>query len=345
MAEPLNFPMPPSLLNDAPRLVEALLRSASAARASDIHLDPQPDGMRIRFRIDGDLHNVAVIPAPHMATAVSRLKVLASMDIAERRSPQDGAFSWRTADIRMATLPVRHGERVTLRILEKDGAKLSLDALGMSTRDYDTFMDVLSHPTGLVLLTGPTGSGKTTTLYAAMRVLMAKKPLNILTVEDPVEYEIPGIAQSEVDSADKVNFAKALRSLLRHDPDVIMIGEIRDVESMNIAVRAALTGHLVLSTLHANDAIAAVPRLRDMGLEAHLAAATLKLSAAQRLVKRPHSGRIGIFELFRPDAEIADAIAHDAPYGELLRLAKAKGFRTLQDDLAGKAAKGLIGIV
>ncbi|MBQ7189117.1 MAG: type II/IV secretion system protein [Kiritimatiellae bacterium] len=285
---------------DPVALVDHLLRTALLRHASDIHFDPEPDSLRVRFRVDGELEEIRRIPAAMQPSVTSRLKVLAGLDIAERRAAQDGAFTWRMQgihtgripplDIRMATLPVRHGERITLRLLEHSGERLTLDRLGLSDSDLANFERVLSKPHGLVLLTGPTGSGKTTTLYAAIQLLLAKRPLNILTVEDPVEYEIPGVSQAEVDSADKVNFSKALRSLLRHDPDVIMIGEIRDSESLDTAVKAALTGHLVLSTLHTNDAISAVTRLTDMGLASHLAAATLRLSVAQRLVRAlcPH---------------------------------------------------------
>lgn len=285
---------------DPVALVDHLLRTALLRHASDIHFDPEQDSMRVRFRVDGELEEIRRIPAAMQPSVTSRLKVLSGLDIAERRAAQDGAFTWRMQgihtgrvpplDIRMATLPVRHGERITLRLLEHSGERLTLDKLGLSESDLSKFEAVLSKPHGLVLLTGPTGSGKTTTLYAAIQLLLAKRPLNILTVEDPVEYEIPGVSQAEVDSSDKVNFTKALRSLLRHDPDVIMIGEIRDSESLDTAIKAALTGHLVLSTLHTNDAISAVTRLTDMGLAPHLAAATLRLSVAQRLVRSlcPH---------------------------------------------------------
>lgn len=280
---------------DPVALVDGLLRAALLRHASDIHFDPDASGVRVRFRTDGELEEVRRVPAALQAGVTSRLKVMAGMDIAERRAPQDGAFAWRMPgeagrrlpplDVRMATLPVRHGERITLRLLETDGERLTLDGLGLSAADRAVFGEVLAQPHGLVLLTGPTGSGKTTTLYAAIRLLLERGPLNVLTVEDPIEYEIPGVSQAEVDASDKVNFAKALRSLLRHDPDVIMIGEVRDAESLDTAVKAALTGHLVLSTLHTNDAVSAVTRLADMGLEAHLAAATLRLTVAQRLVR------------------------------------------------------------
>lgn len=284
--------------DDPVAAVDNVLRSAALRHASDVHFDPTGEGLRVRFRADGELEEVTVLPFTMQAAVTSRLKVMAGLDIAERRAPQDGGFTWRAQgvhgfaplDVRMATLPVRHGERITLRLLETDGGRMTLDGLGFSAADRATFESVLSSPHGLVLLTGPTGSGKTTTLYAAICLLLSRRALNVLTVEDPIEYEIPGVAQAEVDSADKVNFEKALRSLLRHDPDVVMIGEIRDSQSLDIAVKAALTGHLVLSTLHTNDAVSAVTRLEDMGLAPHLVAATLRLSAAQRLVRAlcPH---------------------------------------------------------
>jgi type IV pilus assembly protein PilB len=278
---------------DPVAVVEELLRAAMLRHSSDIHFDPDASSLRVRFRTDGELEEVVKIPSSLQASVVSRLKVLSGMDIAERRAPQDGAFTWKAPasqhlpplDIRSATLPVRYGERVTLRLLETEADRLELDSLGFSENDAKTFDGVLSQPHGLVLLTGPTGSGKTTTLYAAIRRLLSLREMNVLTVEDPIEYEIPGVSQAEVDSSDKVNFEKALKSLLRHDPDVIMIGEIRDAQSLDIAIKAAMTGHLVLSTLHTNDAVGCVTRLRDMGLESHLIAATLRLSVAQRLVR------------------------------------------------------------
>ena len=282
-------------------LVESLLRAATIRRASDIHFDPGREDLRVRMRIDGQLEEFMRIPADLQPAVCSRLKVMAGLDIAEKRAPQDGAFVWRMPgsaskdlfDVRIATLPVRFGERITLRLLESGRDRMTLDRLGMSEADQKTFGKILERPHGLVLMTGPTGSGKTTTLYAAIRALLDSRPLNILTVEDPIEYEIAGVAQAEVDSSDKVNFSKALRSLLRHDPDVVMIGEIRDLESLDTAVKAALTGHLVLSTLHTNDALSAVTRLVDMGLAPHMIGATLRLSAAQRLVRSlcPHCRR------------------------------------------------------
>ena len=333
-------------LTDSVQLVDRILRAGLLLHASDVHLDPAADSVRVRFRIDGALEEVLRIPAAMQNAVTSRLKVLASLDIAERRAPQDGGFSWRMGgagafaasplDVHMATLPVRHGERVTLRLLETGGKRLGIAELGMSDSDRAAFEAVLRRPHGLVLLTGPTGSGKTTTLYAAIQELMKGEPLNIITVEDPIEYEIPGVAQAEVDSADKVNFAKALKSLLRHDPDVVMIGEIRDSDSLDAAVKAALTGHLVLSTLHTNDAKSSVTRLVDMGLDPNLVPATLRLAVAQRLVRRlcpecrtkgvrgwepkgcvacggrGYWGRIGLFEMYAPETGLSTSIADDA---------------------------------
>ncbi|MDR0993887.1 MAG: GspE/PulE family protein [Verrucomicrobiota bacterium] len=280
---------------------DEIFRAARLRHASDIHLDPERHGLRIRFRVDGVLEDYKHLPPKEQAPLISRIKVLAGMDIAERRAPQDGGFSLpplpeeplTATDVRVATLPVRHGERATLRLLSCERETLSLENLGMYPEHLAAVEQLLDRPHGLFLLTGPTGSGKSTTLYAAIRRLLQHEGLNILTVEDPIEYEMAGVGQAEVDSADKVSFTKALRSLLRHDPDVIMIGEIRDETSLDTAVKAALTGHLVLSTLHTNSALGAITRLSDMGLAPHLIAATLRISIAQRLVRRlcPHCRR------------------------------------------------------
>lgn len=275
-------------------LADELLRAAVTRQASDIHIDPTRDDIRIRMRVDGVLEEYRRLPTSAHASLCSRIKVLASMDIAERRAPQDGGFTYQfgvserthAVDIRVASLPTKLGERLTLRLLSSRLQWLTLEKLGMSQGDLAIFNTVLSQPHGLVLLTGPTGSGKTTTLYSAIRRLLDGPALNIMTVEDPVEYEIPGVAQVEVDSSDKIPFGKALRSLLRHDPDVLVIGEIRDVDSLDIAVKASLTGHLVFSTLHTNNAISVVTRLIDMGMASHLIGATLRLSVAQRLVRQ-----------------------------------------------------------
>ncbi len=283
--------------SDAIAVVDRLLRSASMRKASDLHLNPKRDSLEVRMRIDGILEPLTSLPAEFAPAITSRLKVMAGLDIAEKRAPQDGAFLWNPqstgearrsppVDIRMATLPVRYGERITLRLLESNRDGLSLSSLGMADGDRELFRSILHKPHGMILLVGPTGSGKTTTLYAAIKELLSFHPLNILTVEDPVEYEIEAISQAEVDSSDKVSFGRALRSLLRHDPDVIMIGEIRDTESLDTAVKAALTGHLVLSTLHTNDAVGAIARLIDMGLAPHMLGATMRLVISQRLVRK-----------------------------------------------------------
>jgi general secretion pathway protein E len=280
--------------DDAVALADEIILAAILRQASDIHLDPERDALRVRLRVDGVLEDYHRLPLSIHAALCSRIKVLAGMDIAERRAPQDGAFSYRfgvpdgrqAIDIRVASLPIRNGERLTLRLLAAQDERLSLSQLGMSPEDLVIVERILAQPHGLMLLTGPTGSGKTTTLYATIQRLRESMPLNILTVEDPIEYEMSGVGQAEVDSADKVSFQKALRSLLRHDPDIVMIGEIRDADSLDIAIKASLTGHLVLSTLHTNNATSVVTRLADMGVQPHLIGATLRLSVAQRLVRR-----------------------------------------------------------
>ena len=273
-------------------LCDELLHAAFLRNASDIHIDPGEARVRIRFRVDGVLEEYRELGNEELLGLISRFKVLAEMDIAEKRAPQDGRFTAtlgaaaRKVDIRVATLPTRHGERMTLRLLSLETEALTLERLGMSDRDLAAFSQALDRPHGLILLSGPTGSGKTTTLYAAIRRLLGQQGGNVITIEDPVEYEIGGVAQVEVDYVDKVSFQKALRSVLRHDPDVIMIGEIRDAETADVALKSALTGHLVLSTLHTNTAAGVVTRLIDMGVQRFLAAATLRVAVAQRLVRR-----------------------------------------------------------
>ncbi len=379
---------------DAVALADDIMRAALLRQASDIHFDPGREGLLVRLRVDGVLEEFMRLPREVQPALSSRIKVLGGLDIAERRSPQDGGFTWRSGagtgssdicDVRVATLPVRFGEKLTLRLLESGRDRLTIESLGLSESDLARFNKVLAQPHGLVLLTGPTGSGKTTTLYAAIRRLLALADLNILTVEDPVEYEIGGVSQVEVDSSDKVSFTKALRSLLRHDPDVVMIGEIRDSESLDTAIKASLTGHLVLSTLHTNDAVSAVTRLSDMGLADHMIAATLRLSVAQRLVRRlcpecrsevaitaaeagaldrPElegrsawrgrgclrcagrgvSGRVGVFEMMMPDAQIASLIAAGVPASELVAALRAQGVESLADDAIAKVLSGTTSI-
>lgn len=272
-------------------ICDEILQAAAIRDASDIHIDPNGEDIRIRLRVDGALEEYKRLPIELHPLVSSRLKILGNMDIAERRAPQDGRFAWtsvqgREIDVRAATIPTRYGECITLRLLASKDTNLSLETLGMMPNDLDAFSDAINKPHGMILLTGPTGSGKSTTLYAGIQRLIENRALHVVTVEDPIEYDIPEVAQVSVDSADKVSFSKALRSILRHDPDVIMIGEIRDSETADIAIKSSLTGHLVLSTLHTNSAASAVTRLLDMGVAPYLAGATLRLVIAQRLVRR-----------------------------------------------------------
>ena len=273
-------------------ICDELLHAAVVRQASDIHLDPDEKETIVRLRVDGVLEQHRTLPAAIHGGVISRLKVQSGLDIAEKRAPQDGRFTHtfgptsQKIDIRVATLPTQFGERMTLRLLALQTESLTLERLGMSPRDLEAFSQAIAKPHGLILLTGPTGSGKSTTLYAALRRIIAQSPQNVITIEDPIEYDIDGVAQVEVDSADKVSFNKALRSVLRHDPDVVMIGEIRDGETADVAIKASLTGHLVFSTLHTNSAASAITRLLDMGTDRFLIAATMRLAVAQRLVRR-----------------------------------------------------------
>ncbi|MGE3805071.1 MAG: GspE/PulE family protein [Gemmataceae bacterium] len=278
---------------DPVALLDRVMKEAYLRRASDIHLEPEANGMRIRLRIDGRLVvYMAGLDPETGSILMSRVKVLADLNIAEQRAPQDGRFTYeppamggKSIDIRVATMPTRWGERATLRLLGSDTGELSLEALGMSSRELERFRSAIRRPYGIILLTGPTGSGKTTTLYAAIREIN-KPHLNILTVEDPVEYLISGVSQVHVGWTDKVTLASALRSLLRHDPDVLMVGEIRDQETADVALKAAMTGHLMFSTLHTNTACGAITRLIDIGAEPFLIGSTLTGVIAQRLVRR-----------------------------------------------------------
>jgi len=276
--------------SDAPviRMINALLLQALRERASDIHFEPYEARSVVRFRIDGMLRDVIEPPRALHAALVSRLKVMASLDIAEKRMPQDGRMALRlgdkSVDVRVSTLPTGPGERVVLRLLDKDAARLDLAVLGMSDATLLGVDRLIREPHGIVLVTGPTGSGKTTTLYAAMSRL-DRGTLNVLTVEDPIEFALDGVGQTQVNPKIELNVARALRSILRQDPDIIMIGEIRDLETAQIAVQASLTGHMVLATLHTNDAVSAVTRLTDMGIEPYLLASSLLGILAQRLVR------------------------------------------------------------
>lgn len=271
---------------------DELLYAAYISGASDIHLDPGYHRCTIRFRVDGQLELYKELNKELYHELTSRLKVMAGLDISERRAPQDGRFSHqfveggRRIDVRVATLPTKYGERITMRLLAVQTDSLTLDRLGFEEDGKLLIENFLTRIQGMMVLTGPTGSGKTTTLYAAIRLLLEERNVNIITIEDPIEYEIDSIAQCEVDSASKVTFASALRSILRHDPDVVMIGEIRDKETADIAIKASLTGHMVLGTLHTNSAAATITRLIDMGVEPYMVAAALRLVVAQRLLRR-----------------------------------------------------------
>ncbi len=289
-----NLPRTSDLLDsddDAPviKLINGILQEAIKTRASDIHIEPYEARLAVRFRIDGALRDMLSLSPRLSSTLVSRVKVMAQLDIAKKRIPQDGRFSLnlgeRAVDVRVSTLPSQYGERVVMRILEKTSNLLDLADLGMAEAELKSFKNALSRPNGILLVTGPTGSGKTTTLYGALSGLNDGSR-NILSVEDPVEYALDGIGQTQVNTQVGMSFAAGLRAILRQDPDVVMVGEIRDSETAQIAVQAALTGHLVLSTVHTNSAVGAITRLRDMGVEPFLLASTVTAIAAQRLVRR-----------------------------------------------------------
>ena len=278
------------LASEAPviRLVNHLITKAVEGRASDIHIEPYENSLRVRYRVDGVLQEVESPPNRFRAAIVSRIKIMAKLNIAERRLPQDGriklAIRGTPIDLRVATLPTMHGEGVVMRVLDRQGVSLDFHSLGINDRSLETFVRILERPHGIVLVTGPTGSGKTTTLYTSL-VRLNSPDKKILTVEDPIEYQLDGVNQIQVKPAIGLSFANVLRSILRQDPDIIMIGEIRDVETAEIAIQAALTGHLVMSTLHTNNAASTITRLLDMGAEDYLLTSTLNGVQAQRLVR------------------------------------------------------------
>mgnify|MGYP002632493858 CR=1 FL=1 len=371
-----QLPEPSDLLesdDQAPiiRLINAVLTEAIKKNASDIHIEPYENRLAIRFRIDGVLHEVLQSRQAVAPLVVSRIKVMAKLDIAEKRLPQDGRISLRIAgravDVRVSTIPSGHGERVVLRLLDKHAGRLNLSHLGMSIDDQKIIDQLIHRPHGILLVTGPTGSGKTTTLYAAL-ARINDLSRNILTVEDPIEYYIDGIGQTQVNTKVKMTFSKGLRAILRQDPDVVMVGEIRDLETAEIAIQASLTGHLVLSTLHTNTAVGAVTRLRDMGVEPFLLSSSLIGVLAQRLVRvldpatrepylageyeckvlnadvsnpptlyRPsqgdlgYSGRTGIYELLSIDKQMRTLIHEGAGEQTLETHARTRGPSIRQD--------------
>ncbi len=358
--------------DDAPiiRMINALLTHAARDGASDIHIEAFEQFSLVRFRIDGTLRDIVRPKRGLHAALVSRIKIMAALDIAEKRVPQDGRISLRVGgralDVRVSTLPTGHGERVVLRLLEKDLSRLDLAHLGMGAQTLAVFDDLVHQPHGIVLVTGPTGSGKTTTLYAAIRRL-DHTTTNIMTVEDPIEYDLQGIGQTQVNAKIDMGFGRALRAILRQDPDVIMIGEIRDLETAQIAVQASLTGHLVLATLHTNDAASAVTRLIDMGIEPFLLASSLLGVLAQRLVRKlcPHCkqpaptgvglhadgcnacghtgyiGRTGIYELLRVDETIRGLVHAGGNELEIRRSGEAAGMVSLRADAMRWVADGV----
>jgi type II secretory ATPase GspE/PulE/Tfp pilus assembly ATPase PilB-like protein len=352
------------------RLVNDIFARAIETGTSDIHVEPMEKELSIRFRIDGVLHVEMNPPVASYSAIASRLKLIAGLNIAERRLPQDGRTEVQigraAVDIRMSTLPAIHGESIVLRLLRKDVATFSLDNIGMGSELQDRFRGLIKMPFGMVLVVGPTGSGKTTTLYCAMNILNSEEK-KIITVEEPVEYQIGGVTQMQVRPSIGLTFANGLRSIVRQDPDIILVGEIRDRETAEIAINAALTGHLVLSTLHTNDATGAISRLIDMGVEPFLIASALVGVLSQRLVRRicptcegtgkvvengnnrncrtctgkGLSGRVGIFEFLVMDDEIRNAATSNADNSTLNSIARKNGMTTLREDGVAKAKAGL----
>jgi type IV pilus assembly protein PilB len=367
------------------RFANYIIQTAVKEGASDIHIEPSEKKLKVRFRIDGELFEMMNPPASMGPAIVSRLKIMGNLDIAERRLPQDGRIrctvAGRKLDLRMSTLPSSYGEKVVMRILDTRSINVELENLGFDENTYTIWKKQVDAPHGIVLVTGPTGSGKTTTLYSSLRQL-DKNSMNICTVEDPVEYHLDGITQTQMHEKIGMTFAAALRALLRQDPDVIMVGEIRDAETAHIAVQAALTGHLVLSTLHTNDAPSSITRLVNIGLEPFLVGAAVNAVLAQRLIRRlcvhckelgkpseemaeflamhsfdadeiwnakgcdrcrncGYSGRVGIYELLTVDDQLRDIVARNPNVAEFRRMCIERGMVTLRQDGMRKVAKGL----
>lgn len=375
----------PDIEEPVVELVNSIIRGAISDEASDIHLEPQHPETRVRYRINGILHTITVIPRYISASIVSRIKLMADMDITERRRPQDGHISvdveGRQIDLRVSTVLTINGEKIVMRVLDKETMLISLDYLGLSNEQQGVFRALIGRPHGMILIAGPTGSGKTTTLYAILEQLDSATR-NIVTIENPVEYQISNINQIQVNPYVDMTFANALRTIVRQDPDVIMVGEIRDFETADIAIQAALTGHLVFSTLHTNDAPGAIVRLLDMGVQPFFTASAVIGVAAQRLVRTicpeckelynpnreelkllnlpddsgimlsrgkgcsfcfntGYRGRAGIFELLRVDDEIRGLILAQAPASEVEKVALARGMKSLREMGQEKVLQGI----
>jgi general secretion pathway protein E len=357
--------------DDAPiiRMLNALLTQAAKDGASDIHIEPYERRSSVRFRVDGTLREVVQPNKALHAALISRLKIMAELDIAEKRMPQDGRISLRIGgraiDVRVSTLPSSHGERAVLRLLDKAESRFTLEGLGMDGEVLERYSRLIQQPHGIVLVTGPTGSGKTTTLYASLGQVDTATT-NVLTVEDPVEYELAGIGQTQVNAKIELTFAKALRAILRQDPDVIMIGEIRDYETAQIAIQASLTGHLVLATIHTNDAPSCVTRLIDMGVEPYLLSSSLLGALAQRLVRKlcsvcrrqdsegrwhpvgcvlcsgtGYKGRTGVYELMVVDENVKELVHNRASEQDLAAAARAAGLKSMREDGDRLVGQGL----
>ncbi|MFH0764415.1 MAG: type II secretion system ATPase GspE [Candidatus Omnitrophota bacterium] len=367
------------------KLVNLIVMQAVKQRASDIHIEPEEEILKIRLRVDGMLHEISSPPKHFQSALISRIKIMANLNIAERRVPQDGRFTikmeGRQIDVRVSCVPTIYGENVVLRLLDAASAMLTLGDLGFSSEILDKYDKLVVRPYGIILVTGPTGSGKTTTLYASLNKINTVEK-NIITIEDPVEYKLAGIRQIQVDPKVSLTFASGLRSILRQDPNVIMVGEIRDLETAEIAIQAALTGHLVFSTLHTNDAPGAVTRLTDMGVEPFLVSSSIIGVLAQRLVRKicpdckekyvptremlkdiglsgdekidfctgkgcekcmntGYRGRIGIYELMIPDDSIHNAIISRSSANEIRKIAVSAGMSTLMHDGIEKIRRGI----
>jgi type IV pilus assembly protein PilB len=350
------------------RLVNAIFVDAVQAGASDIHIEPQQKGVNLRYRVDGVLRHVLTMPKRSQAKVVSRVKIISHMDIAERRKPQDGrtriVLGGSSFDLRVSTLPTADGETVVIRILAQDRARVTLEELGFAPDILTTFTGLLRRPQGLLLVTGPTGSGKTSTLYAALNLLI-DETINVVTVEDPIEYRVPGVSQVAVSDKSGLTFAVGLRAILRQDPDVVMVGEIRDIETAQVAFQAAQTGHLVLATLHTNDAPSAVTRLVDMGVPSYLVASSVIGVLAQRLARRVcpcaiveadgtalpngcpacrgsgYRGRLAVHDLLVMTPSVRRSVLDDADADRVRDAARRQGMQTLFEDGMKKVAAGV----